>query len=505
MKRLLSYLLALPALALTGTWLSCSSETDDMNTGSQGRVPVQIEMAGIDQTRAILEGSTLPDETTYGVFVTSTSSPTGNILEDGSNRRVSYIKGTSTMDTPVFIPEGGNAYIWAYWPYNFGNGSSLLEAFPLEAKSQTDYLVGRGTRAATESTPTVPVSMTHAMSRLHITVRNDSTNDIRYTIPEMYVGNVYTTGYYYYGSGSVKESQQGSISVKTSQPGTGVYTADILIVPSSSYITAQLSLPGTDFEGISLPSRRYEMGKQYNVDVVINLQKQLVIQNVWITDWQTINQNGLEMFADDKIDDGTDEPTPNPVGEHEAVDLGLSVKWATMNVGANKPEEYGDYFAWGETTTKEEYSWATYKFCEGTEKSLTKYCASSDYGIVDNKITLEAEDDAATVHWGDKWRMPTLEEATELTTKCSWKWVSANNVYGFQVIGPNGNSIFLPSVGLINGTNISLTKSNGYYWTSTVSTKDSRSARYFYFNNTEHSTEYYYHRSWGKCVRPVIK
>ena len=97
------------------------------------------------------------------------------------------------------------------------------------------------------------------------------------------------------------------------------------------------------------------------------------------------------------------------------VDLGLSVKWATFNVGANAPEEYGDYFAWGETTTKSiyDYSWAKYKWCEGTENSFTKYCISSAHGEFDNKSTLEATDDVANVELGGAWRMPTKEEFAE--------------------------------------------------------------------------------------------
>ena len=135
---------------------------------------------------------------------------------------------------------------------------------------------------------------------------------------------------------------------------------------------------------------------------------------------------------------------PMPPTMPEYVDLGLSVKWATFNLGASAPEEYGDYFAWGETEPKEEYSWATYKWCDGTDSVMTKYNA------IDGLISLQSEDDAAHVNWGGDWRMPTKEELDELCDKCNWEWIMLNGVNGCKVTGPNGNSIFLPAAGSYN-------------------------------------------------------
>ena len=136
------------------------------------------------------------------------------------------------------------------------------------------------------------------------------------------------------------------------------------------------------------------------------------------------------------------------VATPEYVDLGLSVKWATFNVGATKPEDYGDYFAWGETEPKSTYSWSNYKWCRGSETTLTKYCNHSGYGTVDNKTTLELSDDVAAVNWGGKWRMPTDAEMTELKNQCTWTWTIQNGVNGYEVTSnSNGNSIFLPAAG----------------------------------------------------------
>ena len=125
-------------------------------------------------------------------------------------------------------------------------------------------------------------------------------------------------------------------------------------------------------------------------------------------------------------------------GEHEKhgyVDLGLSVKWATCNIGAINPEEYGDYFAWGEVEPKEVYDWSTYRYALDWNQVI-KYC-DNDFcgkdGFVDDKIELDSEDDAATMNWGGDWRMPTNVEMDELKTQCSWTWITLNEIDGYLV------------------------------------------------------------------------
>lgn len=135
---------------------------------------------------------------------------------------------------------------------------------------------------------------------------------------------------------------------------------------------------------------------------------------------------------------------------YECVDLGLpsGLLWATKNVGAANSESSGYYFSWGETYLKESYYWGTYEYCNGSANTLMKYCYSSDYGIVDNKLTLDEDDDAARVSWGSPWRLPTENEALELYNSCSWSLGSLNGVNGCYVTGPNGNSIFFPYAGI---------------------------------------------------------
>ena len=173
--------------------------------------------------------------------------------------------------------------------------------------------------------------------------------------------------------------------------------------------------------------------------------------------------------------------------EHEYVDLGLpsGIKWATCNVGANSPEEYGDYFAWGETEPKDYYDWSTYKYCNGSPSTLTKYCVDSYRGTVDNKTTLELTDDAARVNWGDKWRMPTKAEQDELrnTSNCTWTWTTQNGVNGYKVTSVvNGNSIFLPAAGYRRYDGRNEGGSRAYYWSTLLNTSGNSEAYFLYFD-----------------------
>ena len=183
-----------------------------------------------------------------------------------------------------------------------------------------------------------------------------------------------------------------------------------------------------------------------------------------------------------------EKQTTPPTGEengHEYVDLGLpsGLKWATCNVGANSPEEYGDYFAWGETQPKDCYDCSTYKYCNGDRYSITKYCTKSDYGTVDNKTTLELTDDAARVNWGGNWRMPTKAEQDELrdTNNCTWTWITLNGVSGFKVTSKkNGNSIFLPASGYrYYGDALDNAGIVGHYWSSSLSSSLEAYSLYF--------------------------
>ena len=211
------------------------------------------------------------------------------------------------------------------------------------------------------------------------------------------------------------------------------------------------------------------------------------------------------------VDSITFSKVENPApGNHEYVDLGLSVKWATCNVGATKPEEYGDYFAWGETEPKDYYDWSTYKWCNGDWDTQTKYCTDSRFGTVDNKTTLDLSDDAARANWGGSWRMPTTEEQQELIDNCTWTWTTQNGVYGYKVTskksGYTNKSIFLPAAGYLVYSSL-YGAGSGLYWSSSLSTNspyNSYNALDVYFS----SDDVYWNRNnrcAGFSVRPVCQ
>ena len=193
----------------------------------------------------------------------------------------------------------------------------------------------------------------------------------------------------------------------------------------------------------------------------------------------------------------------------EYVDMGLSVKWATCNVGAEKPEDYGGYYAWGETEPQSDYDWSTYKYCEGLYGTLTKYNNSSSYGTIDNKITLEMRDDVVRQKWGGNWRMPTQTEFDELFNNCTWDWTAQNGVVGYKVTsnisGYTDRSIFLPAAGYRDGTHIVNVGSRGYYWSSSLWTAYSLDAWNLQFSSRDNGigTNYTSDRYCGLSVRPV--
>lgn len=196
---------------------------------------------------------------------------------------------------------------------------------------------------------------------------------------------------------------------------------------------------------------------------------------------------------------------------YEAVDLGLSVKWATMNVGAQSETDYGDYFAWGETSPKETYDWVSYLWCDGDGNQINKYSSNSQYGsAVDNKVALEEDDDAAVQNWGGAWRMPTHEEQEELLNNCTWVWVTSYNnvnVKGYVVTGSNGNSIFLPAAGCRKDKSLIDDGTYGYYWSSSVRGIYSDSGWDLYLSSGSRGSGYniYDDRQYGRSVRAVCK
>jgi hypothetical protein len=227
------------------------------------------------------------------------------------------------------------------------------------------------------------------------------------------------------------------------------------------------------------------------------------------------------MAGKDDDQSGTDKAPKDAV----AVDLGLpsGTKWANMNVGALYPWGYGLFFAWGETKgytsvpegtpddkgkytmTDHSFNWASYKWCNGTNDSMTKYCTDSAYGTVDGETSLSAADDAAQANWGGQWVMPTYDEMKELVDNTTCENTTLNGVKGWKYTSNiNGNSIFLPAAGYRDGDWLGYQSEYGVYWTATLGSSKSNTA-FGYYKSNDYQYLINFVRYEGSSVRPVIR
>lgn len=190
-------------------------------------------------------------------------------------------------------------------------------------------------------------------------------------------------------------------------------------------------------------------------------------------------------------DDGFDIPKGL-----EAIDLGLpsGTKWANMNVGALSQEKTGDYYAWGETEKKTEYSWETYTHCDGTQET----CHDLGGSIIGTRY------DVAHVKWGGDWQMPSMEQVSELINCCTTSWTTINGVWGCKFVGPNGHSIFIPEA----GTHVmkeTVSQGHGFYWAGDNNPENQAFATRLYFTSKFVGSDYFSIRYIGQPVRPVLK
>ncbi len=197
--------------------------------------------------------------------------------------------------------------------------------------------------------------------------------------------------------------------------------------------------------------------------------------------------------------------------EYQWVDLGLSVKWAKVNVGSTEISGYGDYFAWGEVSVKERYTTENYKWYD-KDGRITKYCSSPSYDDADFLTELQPEDDVAALEWGNGWRMPTYEELMELVKNCDWTFSSIGGVKGYmarsKIPGYEKEWIFFPAAGFSDADG-SYPGYEGYYWTSTnCGDSNSKQSDAFTFNPSKITTIGYgdgMARIVGASIRPVHK
>lgn len=221
----------------------------------------------------------------------------------------------------------------------------------------------------------------------------------------------------------------------------------------------------------------------------------------------TLSDESKVRYSISQVKDITFEETE----DREYVDLGLpsGTLWATCNIGASKPEEYGDHFAWGETQPKSEYNWGTYKWCKGSEDTMTKYCTKSEYGyngFADGKTELEAADDAATANWGSDWQMPSFEQFKELINNdyTTMEWMTQGKVPGWRITSiVNGNTLFLPAAGYSYDTTLKSAGTLGGCWGRRMGGESTATCLTFSSGYIRYNAAPYRFR--GYSVRPVRK
>ncbi|MBR6590758.1 MAG: fimbrillin family protein [Bacteroidaceae bacterium] len=451
-----------------------------MSTDKQ--VPLEIELKGIE-TRAIIEGSTLPD-CEFGMFVTDAD---GNIEHSGI--RVYYMNNSVyKWDKDVMLNEA-DRYVYACYPYT-GDYDGMNIAV---SAGETDYLSGYAANSDLQKAPVnannpkASIYMKHLLSRITLNIcKAEGNND---NLELYYAGfkGTYSSGWYNMKNGEFASRNANDYKiVMKSAIGYEPTKVEILAIPTETLEGVQLCLDGEtlgcDIYNIPMPAGEWKAGQQYTYNIVFESPEKVSISAADITPWEPNNQDEIIVGNENEI-------------KPKAVDLGLSVKWASCNVGATSPEEYGGYYAWGETEEKEDYSAST---------SLTYGLSESELqsrGIIGEDGNLTASYDVAATKWGGDWRMPTQAELQELVEKCTWEWTTQNGVNGRKVTGPNGIFIFLPAAGNWYDTDLNNVGSIGGYWSATPYNYVNRA-----YDLSFGSGGYYWshnNRYFGNSVRPV--
>lgn len=397
--------------------------------------------------------------------------------------------GTLTSLIGDIDTEEGNAVCWAIYPYNEANtcdGQSVTMTLAHEQEAVASTF-------ADKFFPAVAKSNSFSLAFYNVC------GGVRFSVTQEGVKRV------------IFKSNDGSPMAGKVRVGFGednrpqileiVEAVDHIVVlaPESGSFT-----PGTYYFAALLPQTHAE-GIEVKLQTIGNKEASKLLDNSI-----TVHRSAFGLLND--VDDGLGYNYIKP----ELVDLGLSVKWASFNLGASIPEEFGEYFAWGETKPKKNYEWSTYKWCNGTTRKMTKYCVEARYGdngFTDNKTVLEPNDDAACKLLGGKWRMPTRSEFEELVSNCSFQIVNHNGVRGVKITSKKTNYtdkwIFLPNAGFAEGTtipdlpgmNYNNMNGSGYYWSSSLCLIISSYAYYLRPNDIGYEHNDYRYR--GYTIRPV--
>ena len=488
---------------------SCSLEQELMGR-SDGVISFD---AGIAGTRASLL-TAVPDN--FKVYAYDES---GNAVISGE---VFTKSGTIwTSSTEHLWPKTGNLTFYAYYPYedattvSFDTTNKQLAYQPASGDKQTDVIFATNTLSRPANSGPVPLTFSHPLSACSVSAKlaSDATNTT-VKITKVQICNVSPNATLPFSgsatsSGTAVSYQIGMASspVTLSSSSATLLTADngyLLLAPQTTTAwtaTSALSNSYVALTGTVKVNSVYLVGSA-------------TADGTWYVplaaSFGTGKKDAISLVFGMKHEDGAryfgyitgNEPVrtaPIP----QAVDLGLSVKWANFNLGAAKAEEKGKYYAWADTrgyTFSEPYdlSWANTPYCtDSNGNSWSKYTSGN--------ATLESSDDAATVNLGGSWRMPTHDEWQDLLSKCKWTWTSQNGINGYKVSASNGNWIFLPAAGYGVGTSSHNVGSYGYYWSGQVYSSHVNNAWSMYFSSGRRNPDNDIYRYYGFSVRPVCR
>ena len=400
---------------------------------------------------------------------------------------------------PASLMRWGNNGVEHYFLGIFpapANVSNFTEAgYRLDPADYTasDLLVATNLNGVTPSNGTVSLTFEHVMAKLGVNIKfNDEyASNTQVTSVSVSARRNATVNYL---TGSVTATGDESyvlLSAKD-EPATGYNKSysGIQVPQTISHITVIAAGKTYIYDsptGITLTS-----GKFTNVGLTIG-REEMELATMSVTDW-TAGESRSDANAE----------LANYHNGYEFVDMGLSVKWATCNVGANKPDECGAFFAWGETEPKNYFVLSNYKYFDGPDDFITKYNDDRWYGIVDNIYKLDAEDDAAHVQWGGNWRMPTLAEWNELMNNSKIARRTTSSGYscnGCLITSKiNGNSIFLPAAGYIAGSAHYNFGTGCEYWLSSLRTSYWAYQMHIYYDSYKADS---FSRNVGMSIRPV--
>ena len=413
------------------------------------------------------------------------------LKEDGSLEKGSSSPEGFTYKQEITVKPGSNqTALLLGWGRNSG-GSFSPGQYGFEIWYKDKLIFQDGIRLYSGSTPLVSNSILK-INRIAFG-SEDGDNIINIAMGEtLYEGEVkYLIGNMYY-EGLYSNEQKvtlymrmflpsGSLDSGSSSPTGFTYKRDVTIKPGSNVykITGWGNKNGTSYK---VGKHKYE---------------------IWL-DGEKIYETTFNVT---KRPQSSDVVTSGTINGHDYVDLGLpsGTKWATCNIGATNPEDCGNYYAWGETTTKTIYTHGNSKYYNKSAEWLR------GQNIIDYSGNLKSNYDSASKYWSSSWRMPTLTEMNELVDKCNWAWTERNGKYGFKVTGPNGKNIFLPASGWYNSASsgtLDCVNERSEYWTSTIVSNDKESARCLFFMkpNTYYASDgNCVQRSRGLCIRPVSK